>query len=113
MAAGGAVAVWLTRNQSGAETVLTSATLAGVNYGAGDSLRVRLQVTGTGPTTLRVKVWKAGTTEPAAWSLTSTDNTAGFQAAGSAGLYAYLSSSSTNAPVVYGVDEWWVGPPQP
>ncbi|WP_457254534.1 PKD domain-containing protein [Pedococcus sp. P5_B7] len=113
MAAGGAVAVWLTRNQSGAETVLTSATLTGVNYGAGDSLRVRLQVTGTAPTTVRVKVWKVGATEPATWSLTSTDNTAGFQAAGSAGLYPYLSSTSTNGPVVYSFDEWWVGPPQP
>ncbi|SDP38037.1 PKD repeat-containing protein [Pedococcus dokdonensis] len=113
MAAGGAVAVWLTRNSSGTETVLTSATLAGVNYGAGDALRVRLQVTGTAPTTVRVKVWKNGTAEPAAWSLTSTDNTAGFQAAGSAGLYPYVSGTSTNGPVVYSFDEWWVGPPQP
>ncbi|WP_200961305.1 LamG domain-containing protein [Phycicoccus sp. Soil802] len=113
MAAGGAVAVWLTRNQSGAETVLSSATLAGVSYNAGDSLRVRLQATGTAPTTLRVKVWKVGASEPAAWALTSTDNTGGFQAAGSAGLYPYLSGSTTNGPVVYSIDEWWVGPPQP
>jgi PKD repeat protein len=113
MAAGGAVAVWLTRNQSGAETVLSSATLAGVNYAVGDSLRVRLQVTGAAPTTLRVKVWENGTSEPGAWSLTSTDNTAGFQLPGSAGLYPYLSASTTNAPVVYAIDEWWVGPPRP
>jgi PKD repeat protein len=113
MAAGGAVAVWLTRNASGAETVLSSATLAGVSYQAGDQLRVRLQVTGTAPTTVRVKLWENGTPEPASWNLTSTDNTAGFQTTGSAGLYAYLSSTTTNAPTVFGLDQWWVGPPQP
>ncbi|WP_460966865.1 PKD domain-containing protein [Pedococcus soli] len=113
MASNGQVAVWLTRNASGTETVLTSATLAGVSYAAGDQLKVRLQVTGTTPTTLRVKVWKSTATEPTAWSLTSTDSTAGFQAAGSVGVYAYLSSSSTNGPVVYGLDQLWVGPPRP
>ena len=113
MAAGGAVAVWLTRNASGTETVLTSATLTGVTYAANDQLRVRLQVTGTSPTTVRVKVWKVGTTEPAAWRLTSTDGTGGFQTAGAAGLYAYLSGSSTNPPTVFGLDQWWVGPSQP
>ena len=113
MRAGGAVGVWLIRNPSGTETVLTSATLAGVNYAVGDRLQVRLQVSGTSPTTLRVKVWEQGTTEPAAWSLTSTDSTAGFQAAGSAGFYAYLSGTTTNAPTVFSLDEWWVGAPRP
>ncbi|GAA2737171.1 PKD domain-containing protein [Pedococcus aerophilus] len=113
MAANGQVAVWLTRNQSGAETILTSATLAGVTYAAGDQLKVRLQVNGTTPTALRVKVWKSTATEPTAWSLTASDSTAAFQSAGSVGMYAYLSSSSTNGPVVYGLDQLWVGPPRP
>ena len=38
MAANGQVAVWVTRNQGATETVLTSATLAGVSYAAGDQL---------------------------------------------------------------------------
>jgi PKD repeat protein len=113
MRAGGAVGVWLIRNSSGTETSLATGTLAGVNYAVGDRLRVRLQVVGTSPTTVRVKVWEQGTAEPAAWSLTSTDSMAGFQAAGSVGFYAYLSGSSTNAPTVFSLDEWWVGPPQP
>ena len=113
MASNGQVAVWVTRNAAAGETVLTSATLPGVSYAAGDQLKVRLQVTGTSPTTLRVKIWKSTVTEPAAWSLTSTDSTAGFQVAGSIGMYAYLSSSSTNGPVVYALDELWVGPPRP
>jgi PKD repeat protein len=113
MRAGGAVGVWLTRNSSGAETILSTATLAGVSYAVGDRLQVRLQVAGTTPTTVRVKVWEQGTAEPAAWSLTSTDGTAGFQAAGSVGFYAYLSGTTTNAPTVFSLDEWWVGAPRP
>jgi hypothetical protein len=52
------------------------------------------------PTTIRSKVWAAAGPEPATWQLTGTDSTAALQAAGSVGLAAYLSSSSTSAPVI-------------
>ena len=71
-----------------------------VTYGAGTRLHVRLQVTGTDPTTVRLKVWPAGAPEPAAWQTSATDPTAALQGAGSIGLSAYLSGSVTNAPVV-------------
>jgi hypothetical protein len=71
---------------------------------------VRLQVTGTGPTSLRAKVWVAGTTEPAAWAVSATDATAGLQAAGSVGVGDYLSGSATNAPVVVRFDDFQAGP---
>jgi PKD repeat protein len=107
----GAVKVFLTRTSSaGVETDLTSATVAGLTYVPGTSLRVRLQVTGTGPTSLRAKVWVAGTTEPAAWAVSATDATAGLQAAGSVGVGDYLSGSATNAPVVVRFDDFQAGP---
>jgi PKD repeat protein len=107
----GAVKVSLTRTSStGVETDLTSATVAGLTYVPGTSLRVRLQVTGTGPTSLRAKVWVAGTTEPAAWAVSATDATAGLQAAGSVGVGDYLSGSATNAPVVVRFDDFQAGP---
>ncbi|KQZ90331.1 hypothetical protein ASD62_14575 [Phycicoccus sp. Root563] len=106
----GAVAVWLTRNESATETVLTSVTVPGLTFAAGDKMLVKLQTYGTSPTTLRVKIWKAGTTEPTAWLLTGTDSTSTLQVPGSVGLYAFLSGSTTNGPVVYGVDDLWVGP---
>jgi hypothetical protein len=109
-AAGGATAVWLTRNEGATETVLTSLTVPGLTYNAGDTMRVKVQTYGTNPTTMRVKVWKAGTNEPTAWTLTATDGTAALQAPGAVGLYAYLSGSTTNGPVGYGVDDLWVGP---
>ena len=91
---------------AGAETALqTAVTVPGVSYAVGDRLEVRVQATGTSPTTIRAKVWERGTAEPAAWQVSATDSTAGLQAAGGVGLLAYLSSSSTNAPVVVTLDD--------
>ena len=73
--------------------------IAGLTATAGGSLAVRLQATGTNPTTLRMKVWTAGTAEPAAWQQTATDTWAALQSAGSVGVNGYLSSGSTNVPV--------------
>ncbi len=105
----GAVQVFVTR-MSGGETDLGVLTVPGLAYAAGERLNVRLQVTGTAPTTLRVKVWKVGAPEPADWQLTRTDATAALQVGGGVGLLAYLSGSATNAPVVVSFDDLWAGP---
>jgi hypothetical protein len=86
--ADGALLVYLTRAVPG-ETTLASTGLPGVTYAAGDVMRVRMEVTGTAPTTLRAKVWKDGTDEPDA-----------LQAPGGVGLVSYVSTSTTNVPIV-------------
>ena len=94
------------RKLSGSATAVnfgTAATVVGLTYTAGTQLNVRLQVEGTGTTTLRMKAWANGTAEPAAWLVTGTDTSAGLQAAGSVGLRTYLSSSATNTPIVQSV----------
>ena len=108
----GAVGVTLTYvTSAGAETTLKAETnVAGLTYTAGTKLRVRLQVTGTNPTTIQAKVWVAGTTEPTAWATTITDSTAAMQAAGGLGLASYLSGSATNAPIVETWDDFQSGP---
>lgn len=63
-------------------------------YTPGEELSVRLQVTGTSPTTVRAKVWRSADAEPAAWMLSGTDSTAGLQTAGSVGVLTYLGGSS-------------------
>ena len=68
------------------------------------ALAVRLEVTGTSPTTVRWKVWRAGAAEPAAWTVTATDTTAGLQQAGHVGVRSYLSGSATTLPRVTTVD---------
>jgi PKD repeat protein len=106
--ADGRVSVRLSRvGPTGAEVTIRSNTIVpGLTYTTADRLLVRVQATGTNPTTVRTKVWKLGTTEPAAWTLTVTDATTNLQAPGSTGIVTYLSSSATNAPVALSVDDY-------
>jgi len=109
--AGGAVTAQLVRVVAGTETVIQSvATVPGLTWAASDVLNLRFQVSGTGTTNLAAKFWKDGTLEPAGWTLQSTDTTAGLQAAGGVGLWAYLSGSATNAPIVLSVDDFSARP---
>ncbi len=72
----------------------TAVAVPSVDYRTGFTLRG--QLTGTNPTTIRIKAWTG--TEPSAWQFTATDS-AGPQVAGRAGLRTYTSSSTTNAPL--------------
>jgi PKD repeat protein len=103
LAGNGRITVALTtlRGSSSAVTLASGVQLpSSITYEPGSELNVRFQVTGTGPTTLRLKVWPAGTPEPAGWQRTATDSFAALQAPGGVGLTGYLSGSVTNAPVV-------------
>ena len=113
LTATGAVNLSLVRtNAGGTETVIqTGTTIVGLNYAVGDRLAVRLQVTGTGTTTVRAKVWEVGTAEPVNWQRSATDTTAALQAPGGIGLMTYLSSSATNAPVTVLLDNVTAGAP--
>ena len=91
-------------------TALANATLPGATYTGGTALRVRVQVTGIAPTTVRAKVWPLGSPEPTAWQVQTTDATAALQAPGSIGLIGYLSSSATNGPVTVLLDDLRAAP---
>ena len=105
----GSVAAIVARN-SGGETSLASQVLPGLVLAAGETLEVKFQATGTAPTTLQMKVWKTGQTEPSTWSLTASDATASLQGPGHIGVVTYLSGSATSAPVTVTVDDLWAGP---
>jgi PKD repeat protein len=90
---------------SGTETTVSSVTVAGLVYNAGDTLRMRFDVNGSGSTGLTAKVWKVGTSEPASWQLSTSDGTAALQVPGTFGLTGYLSGvSGTSAPITVQVD---------
>ena len=97
----GSVRASIQRSLTGGATTTISndVTVPGLTYRVGDVLKVRAQAFGVSPTRVRVKVWRAGATEPTAWTATVLDSTAGLQQAGSIGLSPYLSGSATNAPV--------------
>lgn len=88
-----------------ATTLAPTVRATGVTYGPGTQLNVRMQATGTNPTTVRLKVWAAGSPEPTAWQLTATDSAAGLQVPGAVGVSATLSGGATNAPVVLRMDD--------
>lgn len=88
----GALRLYIMRDEAalgGASAVLPGA------YRPGELIHVRLQVTGTGPTTLAARMWRDGELEPTAWQLTATDRTDGFQQRGSVGLRGTMSSAAT------------------
>ena len=96
----------------GTETALKSVVVPGVTYSPGQVLMVRLQVTGTSPTTLNSMVWLQGTTQPAAWQATTQDSTPGLQAAGGVALLAYVSGSATTVPETGSFSSYFAGPTQ-
>jgi hypothetical protein len=109
----GSVEVSLRLSLDGAEQVLTSRTVSGLTYAAGEKLTVRFTTSGTSPTTMRMKVWKADTTEPVDWTVTTTNSTADLQRAGAIGVRHYVSGSATNGPGRLAVDRIVVSKPQP
>jgi hypothetical protein len=80
-------------------TVLSNTVVPGITYTAGMQLNLRLQVTGTSPTTVQARVWRLGQPEPTTWSSSVTDATAALQTPGSVALQATLSASATAATV--------------
>jgi PKD repeat protein len=101
--ADGSVALQL---MQGSSTVLANTTIAGLTYTAGTQLSIRVEATGTSPTALRARLWRTGSAEPAAWTLSATDSTAALQAAGSVGVESYLSASSTSTPLSVRFDDF-------
>ncbi len=101
---GGGIHIVVSKLVNWGETVLTEVNVSGLTFNVGDTLRARVVISGSGTTTITGKVWKVGTTEPAANQVSVTDTEPTLQSAGAVGLQAYLSGSSTNAPVGMTID---------
>ncbi|MGY1771715.1 PKD domain-containing protein [Blastococcus sp. SYSU D00813] len=71
--------------------------VAGLTWTPGTTLATRVQVSGTGTTTVTGSVWVAGRAEPAAPQLTRTDTTAALQKPGGVGIGAYRPGGATAA----------------
>jgi PKD repeat protein len=89
----------LDRTAGGVGALVASTALPGLVYSPGDVWRVRLDATGTSPTTLTAKVWNANGAEPTQPQLNVTDATAALQGPGGVAVSNFLSGSATNAPV--------------
>jgi PKD repeat protein len=105
----GRVQLILTRMIGGTDTTMNAVTLPGT-YTTGTVLRVRFDVDGVSPTTLRAKAWPVTGAEPAGWQANATDSSAQLQAAGAIGVMQFVSGLATTVPVRLQVDDWWAGP---
>ncbi|MEO8625334.1 MAG: hypothetical protein ABI452_01410 [Candidatus Limnocylindrales bacterium] len=87
----------LAKAEAGASSPLAGPIQVGSGYVPGKWWHVRVQATGSTPTTLRARVWKHGSPEPATWALELADGTAGLQADSHAvqiGVYARAGARS-------------------
>ncbi|MDX2377461.1 PKD domain-containing protein, partial [Microbacterium sp. LRZ72] len=87
--------VWLVVQRSG--TVLAAPILNGVSWAEGDVFRMETEVTGANPTTIRSKLWKDGSAEPAGWQASVTDSEAGLQDAGWVSTHFARAGSAASA----------------
>lgn len=103
----GQVAISIQRTSSkGKETPLTAAKVIwNLTTTPKQGLRVRLQATGTDPTTLRARAWPTSGIEPDEWAVTAKDSNASLQRAGSVGAQVYLSASADRAPLKVEFDD--------
>jgi len=108
----GSIAVHASRLVNGSETALAPPVVVpGLSHAADAFIWVRASVTGTDPTTVRVKAWADGSNQPALWLFEATDSTPALQAAGSVGLHAYLGSASYSVPLLFSFDDYVVVAP--
>ena len=97
----GAVIIRLISQNGGAEQVLSSYAIQDFTYTANTALTVRARFVGTHPTTLDMKVWRAGTAEPD-WQIKDIeDGTAALQGGGSAGIRTSSSADSNTLTVSF------------
>lgn len=101
---GGAVNLGLAR-VDGQETTLASRAVPGLVVTPGKYLRLRFEVEGASPTTLRAKVWPRDLQEPASWMVVAADSASEVQEEGSVGLDVYPSSTAAG-PATLNVDRY-------
>jgi hypothetical protein len=95
--ADGRVLTGLSKTSNGVEAPIEVGVDSGLSYVAGSYLHVRASVTGASPTTLKVKVWRAGQAEPTGWQVTATDATSSLQDAGAVGIQSYVAGNGRAA----------------
>jgi hypothetical protein len=83
-------------------------TVPGLSYTANTWLWFRARVSGSGPTTIRVRAWTDGQAEPSTWHFTAMNSASSVQGAGSLGLRVYASRLLANAPIRFDFDDYLV-----
>ncbi|MGZ8822311.1 MAG: right-handed parallel beta-helix repeat-containing protein [Aeromicrobium sp.] len=111
LAATGLVSAYIRRTLPGASRWLTGGVpLPRLHVRAGRHMWVRMQIVGQYPTVIRVKVWLAGSREPARWSATATDWNPSLSGAGAIGVRAHFVPSRSGQQTLVMIDDLRAGP---
>lgn len=106
LAANGNVSLQAARLAGGHVTVLGSQVkVPKLKHHPGQFIYLRMQVTGTDPTTIQLRAWAAGQTEPGSAQYTVTDSSPSLQQVGSVGIRVGASRKVTNGPFVFSFDD--------
>ena len=93
--ANGTVTVGASVLNNGAESAIgTGVVVPGLTQSPNSFIWLRAQVTGSGPTTIKVKAWADGQAEPSGWQYSATNQLAALQGAGSLGLRTYVAGAT-------------------
>ena len=106
LAPGGAVYLHASVYNTSETAIGSEIRVTGLTHVAGGFLRLRAQLEGASPTTIRARAWADGATEPITWQYSATNNQAVLQAAGGVGFRAYIGNATTNAPVLVTFDDY-------
>jgi len=107
--ASGNVYLQLFRHVQDISTAITSSQRASnCTHTANKYFWVRMQVFGSNPTTLRMKVWEQGQTEPTDWLCSTTDSTSVIQGSGHVGLRSAVDFNYDDLPIKYYFDDFQV-----
>jgi PKD repeat protein len=88
----------------GASSVIGSEVATGLASTPGQFYRVRMNVSGANPTTIKIKVWLDGANEPANWLVSQTDASASIQSAGTVGVTTWMQGT-TPLPLTFTFDD--------
>ena len=101
VAAGGGVYVQASSVVTNVEASIgTEVQVPGLTRSAGQFIWLRGQFEGANPTTMRMRAWADGSTEPSTWQYTATNAAAGLQVAGGVGVRTYLGRGEPTRPVL-------------
>ncbi len=91
----------------------TPVQVQGLTHTANTKFYMRMQVSGINPTTIALRVWTEGQTEPTTWQYTITDSRPALQKVGSVGIRTYGGSALSNGPITFTFDDYQVTNLQP
>jgi 3',5'-cyclic AMP phosphodiesterase CpdA len=101
----GSLRLGIVRFVGGAETLLRDTILRGVS--ASRPIHVVGEIDGT---LLRARAFNAGSAEPGTWLIAARDSTASLQRSAPVGWIGQLAAATTNAPVVFTLDDFTASP---